>query len=70
LRKEITNAFIEIAVDSGMGQIAYEDSHSGNGDIRLSREGKPAKARRARRKKTDQSPLPPESEERHTEQTA
>ncbi len=70
LQKEITDAFIDMGVYSGMGLIAYEDSHSGNRDADPSREGKPAKARRARRKKPVQSPLPLESEERHTEQTA
>ncbi len=67
-QKKITDAFIDMGVYSGMGLIAYEDFYSGKVDIRLSGEGKPTKARRVKRKKPDQSPLPPESGEGHMEQ--
>ena len=69
LQAEVTNAFIDMAVFSGMGLIAYEDSLSSRRDASPSREGKPAKNRRARRKKSAELPLPPESEDSHTEQT-
>lgn len=60
LQKEVTDAFIDMGVYSGMGLIAYQDFLSADRDGKSSRDGKPAKTRSSRRKKRIiEAPEPP-----------
>ena len=60
LQKEITDAFIDMGVYSGMGLIAYEDFLSVDREGKSSRDRKLAKTRIVRRKKhINEAPKPP-----------
>ena len=60
LQKEITDAFIDMGVYSGMGLIAYEDFLSGAQKNKFPRDSKRAKTRNTRRKRSIiEAPEPP-----------
>ena len=62
LQREITDTFIDMAVYSGMGLIAYEDFMSGDRQGKSSPDEKPAKTRGPRKKRhISESPEHPNS---------